>query len=460
MDAEVIVVGAGIGGLTVAALLAARGVDVCVLERESRVGGCLANFESFGYRFEPGYGLYSGWRPGEIHDQVFSQLPIEPPQVHLLEPSYVVRLPDKSEVRIGGNSSEFEGALRAVFPECADEAVVFYRKLVLISDSPQSVANNQEATEKHLEGTSLRFRKFIDLQLHTFTQGGSAEVSLGESAMTLTAPFRGMYSIRGGGSALAEKLAESIKKSGGRIRLNTPVLRLHYDTTGHARGVDLLSGETATATKVIISNLTLWDTYGKLVGVNRTPNDVRAALKSMRSWGSYLIFAGLEEAVSLPASHVLTLTAWADEENYDPEHDQIMFAAAPGDDPRAPEGKRAATIHTFTDVDEWFTFHRDETELEEHDQRMLEECWQRLHRVMPELGGDIEVVETLNPRGFYDSTRRKLGMVGGVTPTLGPPYFTSSTFLPNLRIISDTVARGGVAGVTRAALSLAQELTR
>src|SRR5688572_132104 len=54
MDAEVVVVGAGIGGLTAAALLAARGMNVCVLERASSLGGCAANFEKFGYSFEAG----------------------------------------------------------------------------------------------------------------------------------------------------------------------------------------------------------------------------------------------------------------------------------------------------------------------------------------------------------------------------------------------------------------------
>ncbi len=40
MSYEVVVVGAGIGGLTTAALLAARGVSVCLLEKSSQTGGC------------------------------------------------------------------------------------------------------------------------------------------------------------------------------------------------------------------------------------------------------------------------------------------------------------------------------------------------------------------------------------------------------------------------------------
>src|SRR6267142_881546 len=133
MDCEVVVVGGGLGGLTVAALLAARGLNVCLLERESRVGGCAASFDKFGYSFEQGYGLFTSWEPDEIHHRVFSELPVAAPEVCLWEPSYVVRLPDKSEISLGGNAQKFEENLRAVFPECADLAVGFYRKLAPVA---------------------------------------------------------------------------------------------------------------------------------------------------------------------------------------------------------------------------------------------------------------------------------------------------------------------------------------
>src|SRR5882762_8091022 len=294
MDCEVLVVGGGIGGLTVAALLAARGVDVCLLERESRVGGCAACFEKFGYTFEQGYGLYASWQPNEIHDRVFSELPVNPPETGRLEPGYVVRLPDKSEVSLTANTEVFEDNLRRVFPECADKAVSFYRKLALLSSalhrilqrtpdflmapgSRQAEAvtsegtigieildSNKQTTLEHLDGVSMRFRRFVDVQLQALAQADSGEVAYLYAALALTAPRGGLFSIQGGASALAERMADSIKQSGGRVRLDSPVLRLSYDSKGRAVGVDLLSGETVTASRAIVSNLTCWDTYGKL----------------------------------------------------------------------------------------------------------------------------------------------------------------------------------------------------
>lgn len=495
MDCEVVVVGGGIGGLTVAALLAARGVDVCLLERESRVGGCVTSFEKFGYSFEPGYGLYASWQPNGIHSRVFSELPVEAPEVRLLEPGYVVRLPDQSQISLTTGTEAFEANLRDVFPECADKAVAFYRELESLSAALQRVlqrtpdllaasrsrqafallsegrigaqilSSGKHTTLQHLDGVSLRFRRFVDVQLQALAQGNSAQVAYPYAALALSAPRGGLFAIRGGASSLAGTLASSFKQSGGRIRLNTPVLRLSYDTTGNAAGVDLLTGETVTATKAIISNLTLWDTYGKLVGLNRTPTEIRKELKSLRSWGAYLLYLGMNHnsGTSADASHVLALTDWQDKQDYDPEGSQLFFAAAPSWDLRAPEGKRALTVHAFTDVDDWFTFHKDETELEQKDQLMLEACWQLLHTAMPELGSQVEVIDTATPRTFYDQTRRKLGMVGGISLAPDsiwlnrPGYLTT---LPNLYILSDTTYPGGIAGLTHSAFNLANQITQ
>ncbi len=49
---DVVVIGAGIGGLTAAALLSKAGFSVCVLEKEQHVGGYLAGFRRKNFRFD------------------------------------------------------------------------------------------------------------------------------------------------------------------------------------------------------------------------------------------------------------------------------------------------------------------------------------------------------------------------------------------------------------------------
>ncbi|MGA9997822.1 MAG: NAD(P)/FAD-dependent oxidoreductase [Pyrinomonadaceae bacterium] len=494
MAYEVVVVGGGIGGLTSAALLAARGVSVCVLERESRVGGCAAAFEKFGYTFETGAGLYAGWQRGEIHERIFSELQAQAPEVRSVSPPYIVRLPDGTDVAIAKETEEFFENLRAAFPECADAAINFYIELAPIAEALKRTIERvpdlrtaskmrrvrAAATEartasrvfsqmdhtvaQHLEKTSQRFRRFIDAQLQIFAQRASDTCAYLYGAVALMIPRWGMHAMRGGAQSLADALAESIKRSGGVVRLNAPALRLAYDSAGRAVGVDLLSGETVEAERAIISNLTVWDTYGKLVGTGRTPDDVRKRLKNLQGWGAYLLFLGMDEEAArrLPASHVLALTGWQEEQAYDAENAQFMFACAPEWDARAPSGKRAVTVCAFTEATQWFSFHEDETEHEAQDQSTLEMCWERMHRMMPELVDDVEVIETMTPRSFYENTRRRLGMVGGVGQSLdlfGMNSFSHQTALPNLYMVGDTTFPGqGIVAVTHSALIVANEI--
>jgi prolycopene isomerase len=273
-----------------------------------------------------------------------------------------------------------------------------------------------------------------------------------------------MHALRGGAQALADALTESIMKSGGTVRLDTTALRLAFDSRGRTNGVTLLSGEAVGATRAVVSNLTVWDTYGKLVGAGRTPPAVRARLKSLRGWGAYQIFLSLDEEAArrLPAEHVLALNDWQEGESFDPERALLMFSAAPAWDARAPAAKRAATVSTFTDAEAWFSFHADESEHEEQDARALEERWRRLHAALPELGAGAEVLETATPRDAYERTRRSLGRVGGIGQTLavfGANATTHRTTVENLYMVGDTVFPGnGVAAVTQSALVVADEI--
>ena len=456
MSYEVVVVGGGVGGLTAAALLAARGVKVCLLERQSDVGGCAATIEHGGHRFEPTHGLHCGWEAGGIYERIFSTLGTTPPQAHPQSTAYVVRLPDGIKVSRTTQIEDFEAQLGSAFPECAPAAIDFYRGLANFS--------KQEAESKtfaaHLSRCSPRFRRFVDVQLQTLVQC-PAEVCGAELAASTLDPQRQFWSIEGGAQTLIDALAQSFKQSGGALRLNSTALRLAYGSDGVPIGVDLLTGEQVIATRAIISNLTIWDTYGKLIGPARTPRDISSRLRDLRAWGSYQMFLTLNNSIaaSVPSRPVLALTDWQANQTYDAEEAQLVFSAVPG---TSNDGTRqlSATVSTYTNVEDWFSFHEDHAAYEERDQSMLERVWSRMHRAIPELGDGIELIETATPQTYYESTRRRFGMIGRVASVSGStPGGVVETPYPNLFLVGDTVSEGpGLEEIMQSAWKIANEL--
>jgi len=217
------------------------------------------------------------------------------------------------------------------------------------------------------------------------------------------------------------------------------------------------------ATRAIVSNLTVWDTYGKLIGLSHTPATISSQLKQLQAWGAYLLFLGIDRAVAsrLGSSRILAVTDWQEDQTYAPDSSQFVFATSPKWDARAPEGKLAVTVSTVTHAEDWFAFHQDESAHEEQDQATLESLWSRIHAAMPELGDSIEVIESATPRTFYENTRRKLGMVGrpgGYLKETGPDQ-SGTTILPNVFLVSDTTSPAGLEGISRSARQLANRLT-
>jgi prolycopene isomerase len=441
MKCEVIVVGGGIGGLTVAALLATRGVDVALFERQSQVGGCVAKFEHLGQSFDPTFGLFAGWEAGGVWDRIFAQLRVAPSKVTKLSPNFVVRLPNGKDVKVSSNREALQQSVADSFPDCADKAVHFIRTTLDSKADPES-----------LKQTNENFRAFIDAQLACVAQRTIETVEPTQVTDALRLTTGDMWAINGGAQSLAECLAAGFKQSGGRLRLNSPVLRLAYADDGTPSGVDLLSGERVTSTRAIVSNLAVWDTYGKLVGLKRTPPAIAAQLKQMSAWGVYQVFMLIDEAAvtTMPSRRMIFASS-----PQDTSAGHMMLNIEPDNDQSRSTGKHGATLTTFTDVEDWFAFHEDATWHEEQDQATLEKIWGRFHAAAPDVANGAEIFETATPQTFYESVRRKMGMIGAPTPTV----LNSRTHFEKLFLVGDTIAEGtGLAGIATQAHRLARSL--
>ena len=94
---RVIVIGAGVGGLTAAALLAKRGYSVRVFDQAIVPGGCASTFKRRGFTFDVGATQVAGLEPGGIHHQIFSELEIDLPPAIACDPACAVYLPGETE---------------------------------------------------------------------------------------------------------------------------------------------------------------------------------------------------------------------------------------------------------------------------------------------------------------------------------------------------------------------------
>lgn len=98
MIREYAIVGGGIGGCSIAALLNAKGHDVVLIEKEPSLGGCASTFSHGGNHYNAGATTISGYHEGGIVRRIFDAVGITP-DVISTDPAITIIQGDKSCVR-------------------------------------------------------------------------------------------------------------------------------------------------------------------------------------------------------------------------------------------------------------------------------------------------------------------------------------------------------------------------
>jgi phytoene dehydrogenase-like protein len=219
---QVAVIGAGIGGLTTAALLARAGYQVTVLESQTYAGGCAGTFYHQGYRFDAGATLAGGFQPDGPHDLVGNMLDIQW-RVRPVEVAWEVHLPGQTialtqsadaVVKAFPQSEPFWTEQQGVADMCWSMAAqglpfpptslaemgqlfqvglaYFPQDLRLTRYAFSSV--NQWLTRHHLQH-DVAFKRFVDAQLLISAQATSDNVNSLYGATALDLPRQGVQHV-------------------------------------------------------------------------------------------------------------------------------------------------------------------------------------------------------------------------------------------------------------------------
>ena len=444
-EARVAVVGAGVGGLTAAAVLARSGLDVAVLEAHVLPGGCASTFPYQGYRFDAGATLAAGFGPGGPMEVVAAAAGVAAWPVRPAEHVMDVHLPDGAVVPVVAGAGRWAARLEAFGPDARafftwQERTADVLWALALGLPPWPVQRPGEAAgmlgtlwrwgladprrllgpgllvdavrpvARRLSGVPERLRLFVDAQLLIAAQVTSERANALYAAAALDLPRRGVAHVGGGMGALAESLARAAESHGARVRYRAAVRRI---TPGRGGRFMLETRRGAVEADVVLINLPppdaarLFDQPRPALGGARRPRD---------AWGAFVVYAGVDAATTAGegALHHQVVTGLPLGEG-----NSVFASLSPvWDAGRAPAGRRALTLSTHTRPGRWLRWaETDPGRYEREKQLLTERVVAAAERALPGLVGGCRPLLPGTPVTFARFTGRETGWVGGYPQT-------------------------------------------
>jgi C-3',4' desaturase CrtD len=487
MTKHIVVIGAGIGGLTSGALLLKQGYKVTILEAHVYPGGCAGTFYHKKYRFDAGATLAGGFSAGGPHHYVAETLglawPIKP-----VDPAWVVHLPNGQAVTQWANAESWRVERQAHFPF----AEQFWKTQEMLADVAWDISSRpfpwppESAADLLRLSRSVRprtvkslpylartigsiapiqkrpmFKAFLDSQLLISAQTTSEYASALYGSAAIDLPRRGVNHVVGGIGALAETWVSWIRANGGEVHYRQEAVKIEL-RNGVATAVITKKG-LRVACDFVLGNLTpwglqkLWDEEAS----SRQPRETGQKLAP--TWGAFMIYLGIDKSKFFKkfpktATHHQVIV---DENKPLGETNSVFFSMANPDDPgRAPIGQVPVTVSTHTEIGQWWQLHEsDPQQYEEQKEAYAEKMLTALSRALPGVQDCVTFCTAGTPVSFERFTRRPLGMVGGFAQTSIFNARGPKTRVKNVLMVGDSIFPGqSTAGVTLGGMRVARQV--
>ncbi len=497
MSQQIIVVGAGIGGLTAGSLLARRGYDVSVYEQAYVPGGCASTFKRRGFTFDVGATQVAGLEPGGIHQRIFEELAIDLPPVTPCDPACAVFLPGETRpINVWRDPQKWQQERQEQFPGSEPFwqllAKLFQASWKFQGRDPVLPPRNlwdvwQLTTALRLDtlitvpftlmtvGDALRLyglyndrrlKTFLDLQLKLYSQVDSDETALlyAATALGVSQEPQGLYHLQGSMQVLSDRLVEGLEKYGGKLFTGHSVEKIETleDNKIKVMICDRKRGETLTKiADHIVANVPVQN----LIKMVDTPHKPRFNWYQQRveklpeASGAFVIYLGVDQQ-AIPENCPPHLQFFYEYDGIIGENNSLFVSVSKPGDGRAKEGQRTIIASSFTDTQIWDNI--SEAKYQQLKQQYSQEAIARLNSYFQLNSDTIIHQEAATPRTFAHFTARDKGIVGGIgqrVSTFGPFGIATRTPLKNLWLVGDSTHPGeGTAGVSYSALTAVRQI--
>lgn len=480
---DVIIAGAGMGGLSAGTLLAKAGYSVLLLEAGHVAGGCSSSYSRKGYVFESGATTLIGFDEYQPMKMLEDLLEIEIPKEQI-QPSMTVHQNGKQIIR-WHEREEWIKEVSDLFGE-KQEQKSFWELCFAISDVVWKVSGKNNffppldisdlgelfkndvrdiwvlpyalksvrKTASDIGISNPEFYRFLDEQLMISAQSPSHETPMLFGAPAVTYTNYTNYYVPGGLLQMVNTLTVSLEGNGGILKVKEKVTLIE-------RVNDCIEVNTNKAvcyrSKCFISNIPVWNmgdiTHGKMKDYFQ-----KESAKYEEAWGAFTM--GIVTNDPFPAEMTLHHQIHIDEnektKGLDSNSIFVSFSEK-GDVSRVKQsGERVLNISTHADPNYWFTLNGS-YEIEKN--IVQDQIIKILKKKLPFFkGAEVKLVFSSTPITWSNWVYRKKGRVGGIPQSMSRSlldWTPNRTPFSGIYLCGDTVFPGqGIPGVTLSGINV------
>ena len=479
---DIIIIGSGLGGLQCAYTLSQEGYNVCVLEKNRQLGGCLQIFSRDKAILDTGVHYIGGLDEGQNLNRYFKYYGImDDLKLRKLDQEafdVISFHDDPKEYNLAQSYALFENSLIADFPKEKEAILSYTSKLKEIAqkfplynlepngnDFQYEMNYLTENTKQYL--TSLTDnRKLANILAgnNALYAGDSEKTPLYMHALITNSYIESSYKCVDGGKQIEQGLTKGIKSQGGTVKNYSEVTEIIVED-GLAKGVKLKTGEVLQA-KQFISNLHPKQTLSLLKPQDAIRKSFRNRISKLKNTPSVFIVYLIFKPNSFPYQnrnyyHHMDDDVWSGihySESSWPHNFALFFSASSKSQDYA-ESASLMTYMNYEEVQEWESSfhtipnHRTErnNSYQEFKEKKAEKLLIKLEERMPGIRSKIMSYHTSSPLTFRDYIGTDDGSAYGVTRDCNFPlhsFFAPQSKVKNLYFTGQNINMHGILGVT------------
>ena len=392
---DVIVVGAGLAGMTAANILGRNGHRTLLLEAHNKLGGFATWFYRDSRKHVFDISLH-GFPVGMIKtcrkywSKEISESIVQLKDVRFVNPQF--------EVQTEFTKTDFTDKLVNYFKIAPETVEAFFKQLSEMNFYDQNQLTNRDLFNKFFPGRNDVVR-FL-MEPITYANGST----LDDPAITYGIVFsnfmsKGVYTFKGGTDVLIAKMKDELLKNNVDVKMQARVDKILVEN-GKTSGI-VYKGKSIKA-RAVLSNGNLLSTVLGMVGVEHFPTEFIEKARAVRlNTSSCQVYMGFKTGTVLPQMGDLVFTS--SHPTYEPERlldlkvsSRTFSVYYPHETrPQDPDARAAIVSSTNCRYEHWKNLSEEEYEREKA--VMIEDTLKGLEKFFPDLRDHLESVEAATP---------------------------------------------------------------